>query len=178
MKKCLFSLLLLPVLVIAQLKTESAEFSIKGKTVTVFTSADNTDLRLTKTDSNLQFTDLKQPLETQICIFVNPNKTFQTFLGIGGAITDASAEVFAKLTKESQQEFLQAYYDKEKGIGYSIIRTNIHSCDFSSGSYTYIDEEDASLKSFNIKHDKEFRIPLIKKAMETASGKITLFVSP
>jgi glucosylceramidase len=36
--------------------------------------------------------------------------------GIGGAITDASATVFAKLTKENQQEFLDAYYDKEKGI--------------------------------------------------------------
>jgi glucosylceramidase len=96
----------------------------------MFTSTGGTKLRLTKTD-NLQFTDLKQPLETQLCVFVNPTKTFQTYLGIGGAITDASAEVFAKLTKENQQEFLN-YYDKEK-IGYSIIRTNIHSCDFSSG---------------------------------------------
>jgi hypothetical protein len=34
------------------------------------------------------------------------------------------------LTKENQQEFLDAYYDKEK-IGYSI-RTTIHSSDFSS----------------------------------------------
>ncbi|MES2240641.1 MAG: glycoside hydrolase family 30 protein [Bacteroidota bacterium] len=178
MKKRIFGLLLLPLLVIAQQKKGNAEFSIKGKTVTVYTSADNTDFRLTKTDSSLQFTDLKQPLETQICVFVNPNKTFQSFLGIGGAITDASAEVFAKLSKESQQEFLQAYYDKEKGIGYSIIRTNINSCDFSSGSYTYVDEGDAVLKSFNIAHDKEFRIPLIKKAIATAAGKITLFVSP
>jgi glucosylceramidase len=93
-------------------------------------------------------------------VFVNPAKTFQTYLGFG-AITDASA-TFAKLTKENQQEFLDAYYDKEKGIGYSIIRTTIHSSDFSSGSYTYIEEGDAALKTFNI-HDKEFRIPLIKK---------------
>ncbi len=182
MKKLLLGLLLMPVLVIAQQQSRrlygNAEFSIKGKKVTVYTSAENTDFRLTKTDSNLQFTDLKQPLETQICVFVNPNKTFQSFLGIGGAITDASAEVFAKLSKESQQEFLQAYYDKEKGIGYSIIRTNIHSCDFSSGSYTYVEEGDAALKSFSIEHDKKFRIPLIKKAMATAGGKITLFVSP
>jgi glucosylceramidase len=77
-------------------------------------------------------------------VFVNPAKTFQTYLGIGGAITDASATVFAKLTKENQQEFY-AYYDKEK-IGYSIIRTTIHSSDFSSGSYTYIEEGDAALK--------------------------------
>ena len=158
-------------------KMQSKPFSTKDKIVTVYTTADGTSLRLTKTD-NLQFTDLKQPLETQLCVFVNPSKSFQTFLGIGGAITDASAAVFAKLTKENQKEFLEAYYDKEKGIGYSIIRTNIHSCDFSSGSYTYVDEGDAALKSFTIAHDKEFRIPLIKKAIATAGGKATVYVSP
>lgn len=158
-------------------KAKSTSFSTKDRKVTVFTSADNSSLRLSETD-NLQFTDLNQPLETQLCVFVNPKKTFQTFLGIGGAITDASAEVFAKLSKESQQEFLNAYYDKEKGIGYSVIRTNIHSCDFSSGSYTYIDEGDAALKTFNIDHDREFRIPLIKKAMATAGGKAIFYASP
>jgi glucosylceramidase len=49
------------------------------------------------------------------------------------------------LTKENQQEFLDAYYDKEKELT-SIIRTTIHSSDFSSGSYTYIEEGDAALK--------------------------------
>ena len=159
-------------------QVEAAAFSGNNRNVTVYTSADKTDLRLTKTDVNLQFKDLKQPLETQLCIFVNPSKTFQTYLGIGGAITDASAEVFAKLSKESQDEMLKAYYDKEQGIGYSIIRTNIHSCDFSSGSYTYINEGDADLKSFSVAHDREFKIPLIKKAIATAGGKATVYATP
>ena len=152
-------------------------FSMKDRSVTIYTSADSTNLRITKTD-NLQFSELKQPLETQICVFVNPTKTFQSFLGIGGAITDASAEVFVKLSKEKQQEFLNAYFSREKGIGYSLIRTNIHSCDFSSGSYTYIEEGDAALKTFSIEHDKKYKIPLIKKAMATAGGKLQLFVTP
>ena len=155
----------------------SKSFSINNRSVTVYTSADSTNLRLSNTD-NLTFSDLKQPLETQLCVFVNPTKTFQTFLGIGGAITDASAEVFAKLSKEKQQEFLDSYFSKDKGIGYSLIRTNIHSCDFSSESYTYINEGDADLNSFNIDHDKKYRIPMIKKATEIAGGKINLFVSP
>jgi len=160
-----------------KVKSTPVSFSTKNKTVTVYTSSDNTDLRLTKT-ATLQFSEFKQPLETQICVFVNPKKTFQTFLGIGGAITDASAEVFAKLSAEKQQELLNAYYSKEKGIGYTLIRTNIHSCDFSSGSYTYVEEGDAALKTFSIEHDKKFRIPLIKKALATAGGKINLFASP
>ncbi len=158
-------------------KTQSKPFSVTGKTVMVYSSADSTNLRITNTD-NLKFSILKQPLETQTCVFVDPNKTFQTFLGIGGAITDASAEVFAKLSKEKQQEFLNAYYSKDKGIGYSLIRTNIHSCDFSSDMYTYVAEGDAALKTFSIDHDKKFKIPLIKRATETAGGKITLYASP
>jgi glucosylceramidase len=109
---------------------------------------------------------------------VNPKKSFQSFLGIGGAITDASAEVFAQLPPEKQQEFLTAYYDPEQGIGYSLARTPIHSSDFSSGSYTYIEEGDAGLKTFSIEHDRAYKIPLIKKAIETAGGSLMLYASP
>lgn len=158
-------------------KTPTKVFSTKDKIVTVYTTADSTKLRLTQTDK-LVFVASKQPLETEISVFVEPTKTFQTLLGIGGAITDASAEVFAKLSKEKQQEFLNAYYDKEKGIGYSLLRTTIHSSDFSSGSYTYIKEGDASLSTFTIDHDRQYRLPLLKEAIKMAGGKITLYVSP
>ncbi|PWA03987.1 glycoside hydrolase family 30 protein [Flavobacterium psychrotolerans] len=158
-------------------KTPTKIFSTKDRLISVYTSADSTNLRLSKTDI-LAFSDLTQPLETQICVFVNPNKTFQTFLGIGGAITDASAEVFAKLPSNKQQEFLDAYFSKDKGIGYSLIRTNINSCDFSSESYTYIQEGDKELKTFTIDRDRKYKIPLIKKAIATAGGKLNLFVSP
>jgi len=162
-----------------QNKKESAQksFSTDGKKITVYTTADSINLRLTQTD-NLVFKPAKQPLETEISVFVNPHKTFQSFMGIGGAITDASAEVFAKLSKEKQQEFLNAYYDKEKGIGYSLLRTTIHSSDFASGSYTYINEGDKDLKSFSIDHDKKYRIPMIKSAIKTAGGKLPLYASP
>jgi glucosylceramidase len=98
-------------------------------------------------------------------------------LGIGGAITDASAETFARLSPDQQSELLKAYYDSKNGIGYTLARTNIQSCDFSSGSYSYVTDNDKDLKSFDIKHDEQYRIPLIKKAMATA-GKLTLYVSP
>jgi len=180
--KNLFSLLLISILLIAcssSQNTSQTNLTIKmdGKSATVYTTASGTDLRLTKTD-NLVFKSAPQPLESEVSVFVNPAKQYQNFLGIGGAITDASAEVFAKLSKEKQQEFLNAYYNQEKGIGYTLARTNIHSCDFSSGSYTYVVEGDKELKSFTVQHDKQFKIPLIKKAIETAGGKLTLYGSP
>src|SRR2546423_3910118 len=115
-------------------------FSTDGKKLSVYTTADSTDLRLSLTESGLAFTHFGQPLETQVCVFVDPNHTFQTMLGIGGALTDASAETFFKLPKEKQEEFLQAYYNPQKGIGYTLGRTNINSCDFSSDTYTYVKE--------------------------------------
>lgn len=180
MKKIIIVVLLASVTVFAQKKPKSKAlpFSTKNKTVTVYTSADSSDLRLTKTADLLQFKELKQPLETQICVFVNPDKTFQTFLGIGGAITDASAEVFAKLSPEKQQEFLKAYFSKENGIGYTLVRTNMNSCDFSSASYTYIKEGDKDLKTFNIQPDRQFKIPLIKKAMAMIGSKASFYISP
>lgn len=154
------------------------DFSANGKYITVYTStADSANLKMAITD-NPVFEQAQQPKEWDLCVLVTPGKTYQTILGIGGAITDASAEVFAKLPKEKQKEFLTAYYDKNKGNGYSLARTTIHSCDFSSSSYTYIAEGDKELKTFSIEHDKQFRIPLIKEAIKAAGGNLTLFASP
>jgi len=181
MKKS-FAILVTAVLVIAcsaekENNQMKQEFSTDGKEVLFYTTADSTDLRLTLTGKK-EFKPSKLPSESVISVFVNPDKTFQSFLGIGGAITDASAEVFAKLPKDKQQELLKAYYNQEDGIGYSLARTTIHSCDFSSASYTYVSDKDKDLATFNIKHDRKYRIPLIKKATKAAGGKLLLYVSP
>ena len=158
-------------------KARSLPLPSLQKAVNVYTTANNTNLRISRTDT-LNFKPVGQPKETQICVFVDPTKQFQTFLGIGGALTDASAEVFAMLPKEKQSEILTAYYDEKKGIGYKLARTNIHSCDFSSSSYTYVTEGDKELKSFNLDHDKQYRIPFIKQVISAAGGKLNIFASP
>jgi len=152
-------------------------FAQSPRQVTIYTTADSTQYRISPAGT-ATFSAMPQPLETQPCIFVNPAKKFQQFIGIGGALTDAAAETFAKLPADQQNKFLEAYYNAEKGIGYTLARTNIHSCDFSSGSYTYVAEGDKTLKSFSIAHDQQYRIPFIKKAIAAAGGKLTLFASP
>lgn len=157
--------------------TGLAADSFAGQEVTIYTTADSSDLRLAMTGTKT-FASANQPLETEVSVFVNPNKTFQTFWGIGSAITDAAAETFAKLRPEKQEELLTAYYDPEKGIGYTLARTSIHSCDFSSASFTYVTAEDKELSTFSIDHDRKFRIPMIKRAIEAAGGKLPLYASP
>ena len=155
----------------------NASPSYAGRKVVVITTADSTTYRLTPTDT-LAFSAFGQPFETQPCVFVDPKHTFQTFRGIGGALTDAAAETFAKLPADKQDEFLKACFDKNTGIGYSIARTTIHSCDFSSDSYTYVQDGDKTLKTFSVAHDEQYRIPFIKRSIAAAGGKLDLFVSP
>lgn len=156
------------------LTTEKEEF--KSEKIEIYTTAENTNLKISLTGKKV-FTAMKQPLETEIAILVNPEKKFQSFLGVGGAITDASAEVFAKLSENKQEELLNAYYG-ETGINYNIIRTSIHSCDFSSESHTYVKDNDAELKSFSIVRDLRHRIPMIKRAQQIIGDDLVFYASP
>lgn len=151
--------------------------SYNAKKVIVYTTAEGTRYRISATDT-LTFSPMGQPVETQVCVFVDPGKQFQKVIGFGGAITDAAAETFYKLPEATRQELLDAYYNPTKGIGYTMGRTNINSCDFSSDSYTYVANNDSSLSTFSIAHDKTYKMPLIKAAAKATGNKLHLFVSP
>ena len=181
MKKAFFLLLYLIFIITCaescNCNNEITELPFEVKEAIVFTTAFGTDLKFTPTDT-IQFGNSIQPLQNEFFVYVNTNKRFQALIGIGGAITDASAEVFGKLNKEKQNEILNAYYNFNDGIGYNLARISIHSCDFSSESFTYIDDGDKEFKTFSIEHDEKFRIPLIKKAIETTGGNLLIYASP
>ena len=125
------------------------------------------------------FESLEQPDENYPTVMIDLDKTFQTIEGFGGAFTDASADNFAKLSLEEQEKFLKACFDPGEGNGYTLCRTTIHSCDYSAEMYTYDDVEgDKELKHFSIEHDRKYRIPLIKRALETAKGDLKIYASP
>jgi glucosylceramidase len=150
--------LILPVMVLLTVGSNGTygqnlkDQSGKPTNIQIYQTVKETPDRLTKLE-DVVLKDIGQPVEAQTCIFVDPSHTFQTFIGIGGALTDASAEVFAQLPEASQQEFMTSYFDPEKGIGYKFARTNIASCDFSSFTYAYVQEEDSLLTSFKVTHD-------------------------
>jgi glucosylceramidase len=143
----------------------------------IFLTAKDTADRLADKGA-FAFAALPQPDENFPTVFVDPSKKFQTIAGIGGALTDASAETFAKLPPEAQAELLTAYFDPNKGIGYSLGRTHINSCDFSSGSYAYADTPgDTELAQFSIAHDLRYRVPFIKRALALAKD-MKIYASP
>jgi len=128
---------------------------------------------------DLVIEEYDQPGEHQPTLILDPDKQFQVIEGIGGALTDASAETFYKLPEDKQEELLTAYFDLEDGIGYSLCRTHINSCDFSSSSYAYSEVAgDKDLEHFSIAQDLKYRIPFIKAAMHASSDSFKLFASP
>ncbi len=148
-----------------------------SRPVTVVTTAQGALPRLATT-ATVALQAASQVPESEVAVFVNTTHHFQTLLGIGGAITDATAEVFASLTPAQQEELLTAWFDPVRGLGYSVLRSTIHSSDFSSASYTYVQEGDAALASFDIAHDRHYRLPMVRRALQAAGGQLTTYVSP
>ena len=109
-----------------------------------------------------------------ICIY--PDIEYQTIKGFGGAFTEAASTTLDKLDRTQRARVLKLYFDPEKGIGYNFGRVHINSCDFSLGNYSCVDDGDTTLKSFNIRRDKNSVIPMIKDAM--SYNDISIFASP
>lgn len=79
------------------------ESTDNGKPIVIYTSAAGSEQRLSRSG-----TATLQPghklVEAETSIFVDPGKRYQSLIGIGGAITDSSAEVFAKLDPARQAD--------------------------------------------------------------------------
>ena len=150
---------------------------LMAEAIEVYQTSEGTKQRIEHVAS-MNWLQMPQPSESQQCVVVDPLHGFQTFIGIGGALTDAAAETYAALPTASRKEVMRAYYDPIEGIGYTLGRTTIHSCDFSSDSYTYVKEGDVDLGTFDVAHDRRNRIPLIKDAFLAAGGSFPVFASP
>lgn len=155
-------------------KIKEVNWNSKG---IVYSTTKGTNEKITPS-ATIGFEPQPQPLETDVCVFLDPDHQFQRIIGFGGALTDAAAETFAKLPQTAQDSVLTAYYDTLNGIGYTFGRTNINSCDFSSQSYTYVNDNDVSLQSFSIDHDLQYRVPFIKRVNDKLNGGLTLLASP
>src|SRR5208282_6826817 len=161
MKQTIIAIILASSLTLFMITASQAASGFSGTHAEVYVTAKDTGQRLAKA-GEAELVNHLPATEKEEYIYVDPSKTFQTILGIGGALTDAAAETFYKVPEGKQQEILRAYFDPQSGIGYTLGRTHINSCDFSSESYAYVKDDDKQLDSFDISHDLKYRIPFIK----------------
>ena len=95
---------------------------------------------------------------------VYPGITFQTFVGMGAAITEASGYVFSQMSDDLQRHFIEQCFGK-RGNRYSLARLSIQSCDFSLGPRSYMPKRNDDLQGFSIDDDWAYVIPLAKAAL-------------
>ena len=124
--------------------------------------------------SDYSFVDWKQQGKQLINVY--PNLEYQTVKGFGGAFTEAASTTLDKLSKANREKVIKMYFDPNEGIGYTVGRVHMNSCDFSLGNYTCVDEGDETLETFQINRDKASVIPMIKEAQELSD--ISFFASP
>ena len=93
--------------------------------------------------------------------------------GLGGAITEATAYNYAKLSPAKQKQFLDTYYGKI-GLDYRWGRLSIGSNDFCLKPYEYTKLKD--LSDFSIKHDEKWLLPMLKEILKKKN--LSLVASP
>jgi glucosylceramidase len=109
---------------------------------------------------------------------VDPERRYQTFLGVGGSFTESAASVLYELSEEQRTEILRACFSPE-GAGYSLTRTHIASCDFSLRPYTYAPVPgDLELEHFSIEKDRTWLLPLIRDALAVEGADFRILASP
>ncbi len=143
-------------------------------TVKIIQTAKDTDDRLTEKG----IFNLEKSKSAGVVLSINKEKSFQKVIGFGGAFTEAAAYTFYNMNPAKREEIIKKYFDPQAGIGYSIGRVHIHSCDFALGNYTYVEEYDKELKTFDISHEDKWTIPMIREAIAARNGEIALLASP
>lgn len=107
-----------------------------------------------------------------------PQKKYQTIEGFGAALTESAGYTLARMSKEKQQEVIEAFYGKS-GIGYTLGRVHMDSCDFSISNYCAVEQpDDPQFSDFNLDRDAKYVQPLIKMAEQALGKHVYLLLSP
>lgn len=105
---------------------------------------------------------------------VYPDLTGQTFRGFGGAFTEAAGWCFRRLSDTARRAVLAAYFGPD-GLGYTLGRTHMNSCDFALGNYACLDGPEAA---FSLARDRQYILPMLLAAQEQAGRPLGLLLSP
>jgi len=112
-------------------------------------------------------------------IDVSASTTYQTMDGFGAAFTDSATWLTWNKQSASQRDaLLTKLFDRNSGIGLSVVRLPVGASDFTANSADYtFDDTCCDLSNFSINHDKTYTIPVLKAAKAKNSA-LKIFASP
>jgi glucosylceramidase len=98
-------------------------------------------------------------------ITVNPNTTYQTIQGFGGAMTDSSAYLIDHSPERAQ---IMNDLFSPSGANFDFVRFPMGASDLSVSNYSYDDmpagQTDPTLAHFSVAHDTSYIIPILQQA--------------
>lgn len=117
-----------------------------------------------------------------IHIDVDADQRYQTMVGFGAALTDASAWLIqTKLNATARAELLQELFGLSPGIGLSFTRLSIGASDFSRRHYSLDDapagEADPVLAHFSIDANRGDVLPVVRAAL-VINPRLRVMASP
>lgn len=109
-------------------------------------------------------------------IRIEDDKQYQEMDGFGASYTEASAYLMIeKLTDEQRKDLVRKLFDKDQGIGISMLRQPVGASDHVLGQYDYASvPRDYSLEHFDISHDTLYKIPIIRQSLAVHPGRVRL----
>ena len=111
----------------------------------------------------VQYSDVKDTKANEIVL--DENETFQEILGFGGAFTDSAGYNINLMGDDSiKRQIIEAYYEP-KNLDYSLGRTNLGGCDFSTRYARCYNLNLNSFSHFKNQYFQDLTLMLILKEM-------------
>jgi len=153
----------------------------EGRMAQVWVSSEDMTRTLTP-DVSLVFGPKEKTKPEAAIITVNPKKTCQLILGMGGSFEHTTCYNLFQLGPEKMAETIERMVSPDTGIGMNLMRICIGTPDFTGEPwYSYDDmppgEKDVELARFSIEKDRAYVIPVLKKALEK-NPDLLFFASP
>ncbi|MCC7055453.1 MAG: hypothetical protein IT355_19420 [Gemmatimonadaceae bacterium] len=118
-----------------------------------------------------------------IPIDVDTAQQFQSMVGFGAALTDASAELLQqRLPSARRDSLLRALFGRDPGgAGFDMLRVTVGASDFSRTFFTYddvpADTRDDAMAHFTIDSARASVLPLLRRAI-AINPRLTLIAAP
>ena len=150
-----------------------------GKKQTIYFNYE--DLSYIGETNNLEIlneAELSANVENNV-VGIYPSYKFQTIEGFGCALTESACYLMGKLSDSKRKEALECWFgdgdDKAR-----FIRIPIDSCDYSLEEYQAVEHplDDPELKTFSLKRDKMYVLPIVKEAVAMSKGHLSALLSP
>ncbi|MFA9380531.1 MAG: hypothetical protein ACERKO_05670, partial [Acetanaerobacterium sp.] len=128
--------------------------------------------------SSLQFSDDDGTTINNL-IVVDETNTYQAMDGFGASITEASAHLYQDvLSSDDQESMMNALFDKETGIGLSMLRQPIGASDHCVAPYNFASTPQTDdLPNFDFSHELLEIYPTLQDAMAVEPGRIKVMAS-